>query len=240
MAFEGKLGITLSDKSRSTNFRIILSKSSYTSGGVTYTSTKYFMCPGTARKAVSFNVGFMNLNNSFNIGDSAMYADGFTFKAKGKDHTYKTGAPLTNALDSSLSNALDSTHWSGISQVGFSAGFNFRTIHNLFVDVDGWGGRSSVYFMDTYIDFLFSPAISVKNYTNLRTNLEYDVKPEKRRLMGWRIGWFVRQPKNQGFSQKFEIGQRPGVKGTKYIQNCYMLYTFGLYIPLKIGNNGAE
>jgi hypothetical protein len=128
----------------------------------------------------------------------------------------------------------------GFSSLAITGGFTFRTIHNLFVDVDGWGQRSNSLLSDFYIDGMFAPIVSMKDYTFGASGDKWVVKAEGKRMFGWRAGWFIRRPKNQGFSQKFEFGQRPGVKTENYLKGCYMLYTFGLYIPLKIGNNGAE
>jgi hypothetical protein len=235
-AFEGKLGIVLSDKSRSTNFRIILSQSSYSSGGYTYTSTKYFMCPGTTRSAIVFNAGLYNLNSNFKYqnwgsGDSASTAKGVLFEKDGKE--VRRGDSLWRAWN------LDNKY-GGFSSLSLTAGFTFRKIHNLFVDVDGWGPRSNVIFSDFYIDAMFAPAISLKNYEFTTSGEKWKVKAEGKRSFGWRMGWFIRKPKNQGFSQKFEFGQRPGIRSEKYLSNCYMMYTFGLYIPLKVGDNGAD
>jgi hypothetical protein len=229
-AFEGKIGYVLSDKSRSTNFRIILSQSSYSSGGYTYTSTKSFMCPGTARNSVVFNAGIVQINNNFKYGDSANNA-GFTFKSSSR--TVKTGDSLWKAYNFS-------NKYGGFSMISLTAGFTFRKIHNLFVDVDGYGPRANSVFSDFYIDFMFAPVMTMKNYKYDRSGENFDVKAEKKRAIGWRMGWFIRRPKNQGFSQKFEFGQRPGISTPKYLQGCYMMYTFGLYIPLKIGPNGSD
>lgn len=232
-AFEGKVGLVLSDKSRSTNFRIILSQSSYSSGGYTYTNTKYFMCPGTSRSAIVFNAGLYQLNNNYNYKNHQFDSTknkGVLFERDGRE--VRKGDSLWNAW------SLDSKY-GGFSSMAITAGFTFRTIHNLFVDVDGWGPRANSIFSDFYIDAMFAPAISLKDYT-FENGEKWKVKAENKRAFGWRMGWFVRRPKNQGFSQKFEFGQRPGVRTEKYLNSCYMMYTFGLYIPLKIGNNGAD
>jgi hypothetical protein len=232
-AIEGKVGIALSDKSRSTNFRIILSQSSYSSGGYTYTNTKYFMCPGTSRRSVIFNAGIYQLNNSFYFQNHALDSanrKGILFEKDGIE--VRKGDSLWDAMK------LDDTY-GAFSSVSLTAGFTFRKIHNLFVDVDGYGPRSNSIFSDFYIEGMFAPVIALKDYT-FESGEKWKVKAENKRAFGWRMGWFIRKPKNQGFSQKFEIGQRPGLKTEKYLYGCYMMYTFGLYIPLKVGNNGSE
>jgi hypothetical protein len=236
MAFEGKVGLTLSDKSRATNFRIILEKSSYSSGGYTYTTTRYFMCPGTTRSTITFNAGMYNLNNNFKYKNGSTNEDSSTvkdilFEKDGKE--VRRGDSLWKAWDLS-------SKYGGFSSISVTAGFTFRKIHNLFVDVDGWGPRSNSILSDFYIDAMFAPVISLKDYTFGTSGDKWKVKAEGKRAIGWRMGWFIRRPKNQGFSQKFELGQRPGIKTEKYLTGCYMMYTFGLYIPLKVGNNGAE
>jgi hypothetical protein len=230
-AFEGKLGLVLSDKSNSGNMRIVLSSSSYSSGGYTYTSTKYFMCPGTTRSVVVFNAGLYQLNNNFSYkngakADSSAVKD-VLFEKDGKE--VRRGDSLWKAWKLN-------DKFGGFSSVAITAGFTFRSIHNLFVDVEGYGSRSNSIFSDFYIDGMFAPIISMKDYTFTTSGDKWTVKAEGKRSFGWRAGWFIRRPKNQGFSQKFEFGQRPGVKTEKYLQGCYLMYTFGLYIPLKVGS----
>lgn len=245
-AIEGKLGLVLSDRSRSTNFKIILSQSSYSSGGYTYTNTKYFMCPGTSRRAVVFNAGIYQLNNSIKYvmassSDSSRVKN-ILFEKDGKE--VRRGDSLWNEMNLN-------SKFGGFSSLAVTAGFTFRTIHNLFVDVDGYGARSNSVFSDFYIDAMFAPAIALKDYeythvvneqvvANSSLNGKWKVKAEGKRAFGWRMGWFIRKPKNQGFSQKFEFGQRPGIKTEKYLSSCYMMYTFGLYIPLKVGKTADE
>ncbi|MFN5182157.1 MAG: hypothetical protein ACK5D5_03930 [Bacteroidota bacterium] len=229
LAIEAKTGLVLSDRTSSRNFRIILSSSSYTSGGYRYTNTRYFMCPGTARNIIVFNAGLYQLNNNFKYknntkADTSSIKD-ILFEKDGKE--VKRGDSLWNVWKMN-------DNYGGFSSLAVTGGFTFRTIHNLFVDVDGWGTRSNCILSDFYIDGIFAPIITLHDYTFKSNNETWNVKAEAKRSFGWRMGWFIRKPSAQGFSQKIEFGQRPGIKTENYLAGCYFLYTFGLYIPLNL------
>ena len=229
LAVEAKAGFVLSDRKYSKNFRIILSSRSYTSGGYTYTNTKYFMCPGTTRSIVVFNAGIYQFNNNFKYKNNAKAdssaVDDILFEKDGKQ--VRRGDSIWTSWE------MDKKY-GGFSSFAVTGGFTFRTIHNLFVNVDGWGPRSNSILSDFYIDGMFAPIISLHDYTFTSNGEKWKVTAEGKRSFGWRAGWFIRRPSSQGFSQKIEFGQRPGVKTENYLAACYFLYTFGLYIPLNL------
>lgn len=241
-AMEGSIGLTLSNKVRTRNVPIILSSSSYTSGGYTYTTTYSISggVPCDTRKVIAFRAGAYQMTNSYdlnkNLYDSLLMFENKTNKGDAfsqKDNT-----------DTIIMPPSDKNFWGGISSTAVFAGFNFKTIRQLVVDVDGWGVRQNVKYADFFIDGIFSPAILLKNYRgvdNHGVESKYDLKyTGGKRAFGWRMGWSYRKPKDQGFSFKWEFGSRPGFKtinekgGAVNFRNWYTMITYGLYIPLKI------
>ena len=224
---EGGVGLNLSDKVKRKNMRIILSQSSYSSGGYTYTSTKSITVPGEVRSSVQLHGGFYMMQNSMgykNLKDSLL-----TFENDGKEFTYK---------DSSAIRKSAIKEYGAAYATAIYGGFNFKSIRQLILDVDGYGTRGSVMYRDFFIDFIFSPVLFLKNYKGTDSTgaeVKYNVKYAKTSTIGWRMGWFIRKPKDQGFSMKFEFGQRPCfIDPSKKFNGIYGMFTYGLYIPLKI------
>lgn len=226
-ALEGSVALTLSHKVKRKNLPIILSQSSSTSGGVTTTTTISIKggVPGDVRSIVALRGGFYQLVNSMNyktLKDSLL-----TFEDNGVEMTYKDSAA-----------AKGWGQYGAVYSTAIFGGFNFKNIRQLILDVSGYGVRGNVMYRDFYADFLFSPVLFLKNYKttdSAGTEIKYNVKYGKTSVIGWRVGWMIRKPKDQGFSMKFEFGQRPGfVALDKKINNWYGLFTYGLYIPLKI------
>jgi hypothetical protein len=236
-AMEGSLALTLSHKTHQRNLPIILSSSSYTSGGYTYTTTYSIKggVPGTVRSIIAFRAGAYQITNSINLSKT-LNDSLLMLRDKGADVKFSYKDSLQ---------AMSLNQYGGFASTAVFAGFNFKTIKQLIVDVDGWGTRQNAAYSDFFVDCIFSPVIALKNYehTNKTTGqtTKYDLKYEGgKRAIGWRIGYQVRKPKDQGFSFKWELGQRPGFKadnpGNKSVnlKNWYTMLTYGLYIPLKV------
>ena len=124
----------------------------------------------------------------------------------------------------------------GVSSTALFLGFNFKRINNLQINVDGYGRRANKMYMDFFVHLIFAPVMSARNYT--LNDVSYNVKYEDNKRIGWRMGWSFRKPKAQGFSAKFEFGQRPLLatvsKGKFNMKNMYMMFTYGIYIPVKL------
>lgn len=228
---EGAIGLVLSHRTVTRNAPIILSKSSYSSGGYTYTSTLSIKggVPARNRKLFALRAGVYQMNNSLNYKN--LYDSLMTFKGAGKEFTYRDSANASIAK-----NKID--QWGALSSTAIFGGFNFRTIRQLEVDVDGWGYRENKAYSDFFIDGIFAPILLIRDYKTENGD-KFNVKYTKANHFGWRAGWVMRKPKDQGFSFKFEFGQRPGLKAIDNKQvvnfkNWYCMFTYGLYIPLKV------
>jgi len=229
--FEGGLGFIFYNKMKRKNVPIILSQT--TSGN---TKTTYYIkggVPANCRLIVALRGGMGQYLNSLNydkMNDTLFTMDGAAYK------TAKSGSAF---IDTTGSGNASVAHVGGIAITSFYGGIQFRNIRNLLIDVDGWGVRGNILYSDFYIDVLFAPVIGIKDFKN-PDGTEYKVDYTEKAHLGWRFGWFARKPKDQGFSMKFEVGSRPGFKAPKNTsvplnkQNLYGMFTFGLYIPLKI------
>lgn len=227
--YEGALGLVLSHKTKTRNLPIVLSSSSYSSGGYTYTKTVSIKggVPAKIRRLIMLQAGAYQLGNS--QAYELLYDSLLTFEKDATTFTFKDSVESFKNVNGTFG-ALASTCIFG--------GFNFKKIHQLIVDVDGWGYRSNKAYSDFFIHAMFSPVLTLKNYEHY--GVKYNVKYDNKKLIGWRMGWVYRQPKDQGFSMKFEFGQRPmmgtsAAEGTSFnFKNMYMMFTYGLYVPLKV------
>jgi hypothetical protein len=242
---DGGLGLIFSNKVHNRRVRVILSQS--TSGNVRTTTS--ISVPAKVRTIVGLRGGFMQYNNTLkydnkNIADSLLMFSGaghtFSYKQAKADsgmifkevHTTTDGTVTTTTTK-------DVDQLGGISMVSLYGGLQFRTIRDLLVDVEGYGYRGNSVYQDFFIDVLFAPVVKIKDYSN-PDGRTYDVKYDKVSHFGWRLGWFWRKPKDQGFSAKFEFGSRPGFKAPSNTSipvnpaNLYAAISFGLYIPLNI------
>jgi hypothetical protein len=235
---EGALGLVLSHREVSKNVPIILSQS--TSGNYRYTVSISGGVPATMRKMIMLRGGVYQMTNTINLKGLADSLTYFDPKSGGEKRTLA-------AMDSLgfLNGTKKDAKYGGFASTAIFGGFNFKTICQLYLDVDGYGERGNIRYNDFFIDGIFAPVVTLKNYTTIDTTgtdtkIEYDIKSKDKRMFGWRMGWVYRKPKDQGFSMKFEFGQRPGYKmydsngKESYLKGMYAMFTFGLYIPLKV------
>lgn len=229
---EGGLGLILSNKSKRKNVPIILSQT--TSGNTKTTVYIKGGVPANVRSIVAWRGGLSQYGNTLDytkLTDSLLTIDGTPYsKAKSSKIFQDTVSGKTPV-------AIDS--YGAIALTTVYTGFQFRTIRNLLIDVAGWGVRGNIIYSDFYIDFLYAPVIAIKKFSN-PGGTEYKVDYTDKSHFGWRFGYFVRKPKEQGMSMKFEVGSRPGFKAPTNSnlpvspRNMYFMFTMGLYVPFKI------
>lgn len=228
---EGGLGLIFVNRVKSRNVPIILSQS--TSGNIKTTLSIKGGVPAKCWLIVALRGGFQQYTNTLdykNLSDTLLTVNGMPYKTAKDSYIFK---------DSSGATVQNIPQIGGIAITSIYAGIQFRSIRNLIIDVSGYGNRSSITYSDVFVDVLFSPMIGIKNFENT-DGTKYDVKYNQLSRLGWRVGWFWRKPKDQGFSCKFEFGSRPGFKAPSNVnvpvnrKNLYAMLTFGLYIPLKI------
>ncbi|MCC7301585.1 MAG: hypothetical protein IT233_02985 [Bacteroidia bacterium] len=217
MWFEGVASLNLVDKTKQRSMKIVLSSSSHSSGGYTYTNTKFFMAPGTKRKIFGVRGGIYMVNTPYETEDAHAY------KLEGVDTSRATGAAMMKTM----------------TIVG---GISFKSITNLQVSVDDWGTRRNSAYSDFYIDFLFAPGVGMGkgDVTHpvsgiVSPNADLDVKEKKH--MGWRMGWSYKNPMRTWLTYKFEWGSRPGFKSQEsgiLSANAFLMMTMGISIPFNV------
>ncbi|MCC6369381.1 MAG: hypothetical protein IT236_00105 [Bacteroidia bacterium] len=246
--FEGGMGLILLNKARNRNLPIILSQS--TSGNVRTTVSIRGGVPAKVRTIIALHGGFYQYTNSFKLDAKSISDSILTFNSNGvtttmrdasagKNSSVFTYTTLETVNSKTVINTATADKVGAIAITSIYGGFNFRSIRNLVIDVDGYGIRSNVGLSDFFIDVMFAPVVALKNFKGA-DGVTYDVKYQNKTPFGWRIGQFIRHPKEQGFSFKWEFGTRPGFKADKSSsipinwRNAYFMMTCGLYIPLKI------
>lgn len=237
---DGGLGLVLSNKARTKNVPIILSQS--TSGNTRTTMSIRGGVPAKVRLIVALRGGFSQYNNTLDF--SKLKTDSLlSFKDAKGEVSYRKAKDNSDFIFSDTTrgkaNAVSINQYGGISMVSLYAGFQFRTIRQLLIDVDGYGYRGNIRYSDFFIDVLFAPVVKFRDFKT-GDGRNYQVSYSESTKLGWRLGWFWRKPKDQGFSAKFEFGSRPGFKAPKNqsvpinTKNLYAVFSFGLYIPLNI------
>ena len=231
---DGGLGLIFVNRVKTRNVPIILSQS--TSGNTRTTVSIRGGVPAKCRLIVALRGGFSQYNNTLKysgLADSLLSFKGdtasFTLKQAGT-------AVFQGTVDGQ---SVQVEQYGGISMVSIYGGFQFRTIRQLLIDVDGYGYRGNIRYSDFFIDVLFAPVIKFRDFRAANGDT-YKVDYAQKSNIGWRLGWFWRKPKDQGFSAKFEFGSRPGFKAAANQsipinkKNLYAQLSFGLYIPLNI------
>lgn len=211
--------LLIRDKKLDRSIKVVLSSSSYSSGGYTYTNTKYIMVPGTVRKQIGLRAGLLNISSPLSLGSN---------------NTLKTVNPLYYTITG------DTTKWPlQAAQQSFigtiHAGVDFNKIYDLVIYADGYGRRRAAMYSNFYIDGILAPYVGLKNVDATKTNLpNYDkVHSDNIKHWGWRMGWVIRHPNNLFLTYKMEFGSMPGVK-TSALSTGYFVMTIGLNIPMSI------
>ncbi len=214
------------DKNKSTYLPVVLSSSSYSSGGYTYTNSKSISVPAHVRKIVSLKGGMYNMRTAIAFNDIKNKLYGVN--TADKTDTLKIGEYGTSKGGSSIYNG-----YSVLNTFVLSAGISFKSITNLSVYADGYGRRSNKKLSWFYIDYLFAPAILVSD-VYLKDGSRYDMHIDAKKYSGWKIGWFFADPnpKILGFNFKTEMGSRPGIKG-KTLGAAFIDFTCGFTIGFK-------
>lgn len=238
-AMEGGVGLIFVNSTHNRNVPIVLSTQRV--GNYQVTTSIRGGVPAKVRTIIALRGGYGQYRNSLNFtkfSDSLLtFNDSSYANARDKMKIFETKS------DTAKTTAITSVDQFGSINIGYLyGGINFRSIRNLLIDVEGYGYRGNILYSDFYIDVLFAPIFNIKDFTVLdaRGNRTYEVAYKEPARFGWRVGWYWRKPKEQGFSWKLEFGSRPGFKAEANSsipvnkRNLYCMMTAGLYIPLKI------
>jgi hypothetical protein len=230
--FEAMGILNLADKARKTSLKVVLSSSSSSSGGYTYTNTKYIMVPGTKRRVFGLRGGFYNQSTAIDFGDlevkDANKVETIPFtavKSDGKDTIHfgsygdrKGGSPIYNG-------------YSMVNIFTLAAGINLKSVTNLIINADDYGGRSNSTTNNFYLDFMVAPVIAIKDVVTVDKS-KWDIESSSKSYTGWKLGWFWHSTKKTYMSFKTEVGKRPGFKGGT-LGNFYIDINMGINIGFK-------
>jgi hypothetical protein len=235
---EGGLGWIFANSSRTRNVPIVLSVQRY--GNTQVTTTIRGGVPAKVRLIAALRLGFIQYNNTLSY--VGLYDSLLTFKdAAGVEYDYKEARDVEKVFQYNNANgdSLRLKQHGSISITSIYGGIQLRKIRNLLIDVDGYGMRGNIKYSDWFLDIIFAPAILLSDFGR-PDGVNYSVAYGEKSSLGWRMGWFIRKPKDQGLSFKWEFGSRPGFKSYANSglpmnwKNFYCMATVGLYIPLKI------
>jgi hypothetical protein len=211
---EPHIAFHLSDKVKSQYMNVVLSSNSYSYGGYTYSSSKYISVPGSLRKIIALHAGFYSLTSTYNAGAVSSFAN---------NDSILSAVGTKNGKDTTL--FLPGGTYGHITTGVLLAGFSFKKIKNLWINADGYGNAGHTGYTDFYIDLLFAPVIKLSNMLqNAGETNEWKIDSEEKKRLGWRLTWAKKKPMRSAVSYKFEIGQRPGLKGGSFFFNMIFGY----------------
>lgn len=187
------------------------------SRGSKYEHITYIRVPSEVKRISSVHGGVMTiLNNHFIEND-------FTRNLQEDDIQGKT-------LQGDVVYFRDTINYESINYVanstGIYGGLNFRSIRDLLIQTDSYGEKSTRVLSDFYLDFLFTPLVHYSLRPNSKQSMFKDIDisiPEnKKKLLGWRVGYSYASGKTVGFTAKIEAGQQPGIPGNGFFMNVGM------------------
>lgn len=219
---------TLSDQTKRTNMKIVLSSSSYTVGNYRYTNTQYIYVPGTARNIFSARGGVSFINTAIDISEGDGASDFVAEDSKDKTRTFQFGAYGQKQGGNSIYSG-----YTMMKTAAIFAGLSYKYITNLLVYVEGWGNRRNAGLNDIFLDFMFAPVVSFADMSSA-DNTVWNIDNKNISRMGWRFGWQYRHPNKTWMSFETAFGARPGYKGKKSgILNprFFLDITMGISIP---------
>jgi hypothetical protein len=112
------------------------------------------------------------------------------------------------------------------NSTGIYGGLNFRSIRDLLIQTDSYGEKSTRVLSDFYLDFLFTPLVRYSLRPNTKQamfkDLDISIPENKKKLLGWRVGYSYASGKTVGFTAKIEAGQQPGIPGNGFFMNVGM------------------
>ncbi|MBA2614092.1 MAG: hypothetical protein H0U95_19170 [Bacteroidetes bacterium] len=206
------------NKKKNKSHRIVLKSSS--SGRYTYTSSIYVT--GEARKIIGFRGGLLTLFSNHKVNND------FTKKADGMQG---------KRADGTVSYLRDSINFETINftarSIGLYGGIDFKTIKQLIVSAEGYGTKSNKIMNNFYLDVLFTPLVKYDLKLNTgqayMSNVDINIPENKRKILGWRLGWQYTLNQPCGFNAKMELGQQPGLASKSF----FLTFGFGMTIGLK-------
>lgn len=207
--------------------KVVLSSSSYGR----YTYSKYIMVNAEARRITGVRGGFLSFfaNHKVDNDITKVFTDN-DIKGKGSDGQ-------TRYLRDTIN--FETINYTARS-TGLYAGLDYKVIRHVRIDPDGYSTRANKAYNNFYADVLFTPLVVYDLKPNERqaafNGVDINIKDNKRKLIGWRVGWQWMYNQGFGFNTKMEIGSQPGA----YDKSFFMTLGFGFTIGTKAKLNGKS
>lgn len=117
--------------------------------------------------------------------------------------------------------------------LGMYAGIDYKSIRNVIINADGYGKKSNKTENNIYADVLFTPSVKYELKPNSKqpmfNNVDINIPENKRKMLGWRVGWHFTYNYGLGFNAKMELGQQPGIASKSF----FVTIGFGATIGFK-------
>jgi hypothetical protein len=223
--FQGGICFNLINKLKTIGNRVILNSTHFGR----YTLTTSINVPAEARRIFAVRGGFQYFHNNYKIHN---------------DITKKLGENDIQAKDKNgnLYYVFDGATFETINYVvnsyGLYAGLDFKTIRDLVIHTPEYGTKRTKKISNIYMDVLFAPGMiyTLKpndNQASTFKNTDINISENKRKPLGWRIGWQYVFNTTVGFNMKTELGQQPGpASQSQWFITLGLGLNFGLKINL--------
>lgn len=208
-------GAAFNFRTRSVNrpVKVVLQRSR----GSNYERITYIRVPSDVKRISSVHGGFLTILNNHKIEND------FTRGFEEGDLQGKTPAGQVVYFR-------DTINYETINYVanasGVYAGFNFRSFKDLVIQTDGYGEKSTRIMSDFYLDLIFTPLVHYSLRPNSKQamfkDMDISIPENKKKLLGWRVGYSYASGKTVGFTAKIEAGQQPGIPGNGFFMNVGM------------------
>ena len=191
-----------------------------------YTLTSSISVPAEARRIVALRGGFQYFHNNYKIHNDITKAAGASdIQAKDKNGN------LYYVFDNTTFETVNYT----VNSYGLYAGFDFKTIRDLVISTTNYGTKRTKKINNFYLDVLFAPGMIYTLKPNLHqsnfANTDINISENKRKVLGWRLGWQYVFNTAVGFNMKTELGQQPGPASEN---QWFITFGIGLNFGLKI------
>ncbi len=204
------------DKEKSGSLKVVLSSSS--SGSYTY--TKYIMVPAHYRKVRALRFGIQHIRTPFKVQESKLTAGSYDIKGySGNDIKEFEQWESTRSM---------------MNITAINAGISVKNITNLLIQTGRKKANAAI--NNVYLEYLYAPIISFSNVTTADAK-EWELRSDKLKRSGWRLGWCCKSSSRSAVGFKFEFGSRPGFYGSsKGVTgaNLFLMMNLGWTIPIKL------
>jgi len=221
--FQSGICFNLTNKLKTIRNKVILSSTHFGR----YTLTTSINVPAEARRIFAVRGGFQYFHNNYKVhNDVTKSASENGLQAKDKNGN------LYYVFDGVTFETVNYV----VNSYGLYAGLDFKTIRDLVINTPEYGTKRTKKISNFYMDVLFAPGMvyTLKpnfHQTSTFANADINISENKRKPLGWRVGWQYVFNTTVGFNMKTEIGQQPGPAAQS---QWFLTFGIGVNFGLKI------